>query len=236
MNMIELLKKNPLYKWHYARVIKLTNDKIALRGQFFLEEGEELLRVFATAMNTSGVLFWLEFGSLLGFYREHDFIKHDCDIDFGVFLKDVERVRAVLKNVGFKLIHLYQASDGGVEECYKYKHTTIDVFYFREDRDLLYCNSFSTVSYNYFVEKIIKNKKCHVKRIDIPNQSFIRTQFKGVDVYVPIDCEKHLKMHYGKNFMIPNSKFDYRTEATNITYYDYDECSGSMKVYGSKYD
>ncbi len=236
IDMIKLLKKNPLYKWYNAKRIKLINDRITLRGQYFFEEGEELLKVFATAMNTSGIFFWLEFGSLLGFYREHDFIKHDCDIDFGVFLKDAGRVRAALEGVGFKLIHLYQASDGGMEECYKYKHTSIDVFYFREDRDFLYCNSFMTVSSNYFVDKIIRNKKCFVKRIDIPNQSFTKTQFKGVDVYVPIDCEKHLKMHYGKDFMIPNSNFNYKTDATNITYYDYGECCGRLKVYGSKYD
>lgn len=234
MDIVKLLKKIPLYKWYHAKNLKRINERVAIRNRYFLEEAEEVLRVFAAAMDASDILFWLEFGSLLGFYREHDFIKHDYDIDFGVFLKDAEKVRNTLEEAGFKLIHLYQSSDGGMEECYKYKHTFIDIFYFRKDKDCLYCNSFMLSDYNVLIRKIIRNKKCFVKRINIPNQSFIKTQFKGVDIYAPRDCKKHLEMHYGKDFMIPNSNFDYRKEATNITYYKYNECKGRMVVYGRK--
>lgn len=36
------------------------------------------------------MLFWLDYGTLLGAYREHDFIKHDFDLDIGLWLKDAE--------------------------------------------------------------------------------------------------------------------------------------------------
>ena len=88
MKVIELLKKTFLYKWYHKNNLKHEQELHAIRNKYFLAEGEELLRAFAEAMNGGNIQFWLEFGSLLGYYRENDFIKHDCDIDFGAFLKD----------------------------------------------------------------------------------------------------------------------------------------------------
>lgn len=42
------------------------------------------------ALDSENVLFWLDYGTLLGAYREHDFIKHDFDLDIGLWLKDAE--------------------------------------------------------------------------------------------------------------------------------------------------
>ena len=130
MNIVGLLKNTPLYKWYHKRNEKNAKEELAIRNKYFIEEGCEVLNVFANALNNENILFWLEFGSLLGFYRDHDFIKHDCDIDFGAFLKDASVIRNKIISSGFKLIHQYKSSDGGLEECYKYKNTSIDVFYF----------------------------------------------------------------------------------------------------------
>ena len=55
----------------------------ALRKQYFNAEAVELLQRFSEALNAEDITFWLEFGTLLGYYREHDFIKHDDYLDFG---------------------------------------------------------------------------------------------------------------------------------------------------------
>ena len=34
---------------------------------------------------------WLDFGTLLGYYRENDFISHDLDMDFGIIIPDYQR-------------------------------------------------------------------------------------------------------------------------------------------------
>ena len=230
----EILKKTSLYRWYHQRQVQKECEMFDRRNKNFLMDGEELLNVFSEKMNNSGILFWLEFGSLLGFYRDNDFIQHDCDLDFGVFLKDKDKVHEALRNTKFKLVHLYHAEDGGVEECYRYKNTSIDIFYFREDGDYFYCNTF-TRHYPYRINKILRSRKCLVKRINIPNQPFIKVKFKHADVFIPKDCSRHLEMHYGKTFMTPNPNFDYKKEATNITYYTYDQCKGYMNIYGKKF-
>lgn len=233
MSVLALLKRTILYKYYHEYNIRREKKHEAIRNKFFMKEGEELLVKFSSAMNRAEIPFWLEFGSLLGFFREKDFIKHDYDIDFGAFLNDRKRVRKALEDVGFKLILLFEASDGGFEECYKYKNTSVDVFYFREDVDTYYCNTFIG-RYPRIVDKFLRPKRCLVKRIDIPKQAFVKTTFKGADVYVPQDCVKHLEMHYGKTFMTPNPNFSFQKEATNIIYYTYEECKGVMYEYEEK--
>lgn len=233
MSIMDLLKKTKLYAWYHQKHIKRIKELEAIRSKFFLEEGEDLLKRFTLAMNEAKIPFWLEFGSLLGFYRENDFIKHDCDIDFGAYLKDREAIRTTLEKAGFKLILFFESSDGGVEECYKYKHTSFDIFYFREDAETLYCNTFIG-KYPYIINRFIHSKKYLVKRIDIPKQPFVKAIFKGSEVYVPENCVKHLEMHYGKTFMTPNPNFSGKRDATNITYYTYDECQGVLSEFGKK--
>ena len=131
MGVTELIKKSFIYKLYYKRITKKAIERREVRKEYFRKEGATLLERFSFALNQEGIPFWLEFGTLLGYYREHDFIRHDCDLDFGAYLDDAERVRKALEKVGFKRIMKFRASDGGLEECYKHNHTTLDVFYFR---------------------------------------------------------------------------------------------------------
>lgn len=74
----------------------------------FLSCGNEVLQKAKNALDSENVLFWLDYGTLLGAYREHDFIKHDFDLDIGLWLKDAEIAKkAMLKN-GFELIRCFQ--------------------------------------------------------------------------------------------------------------------------------
>lgn len=77
------------------------------------------------------MLFWLDYGTLLGAYREHDFIKHDFDLDIGLWLKDAEIAKkAMLKN-GFELIRCFRIKNDErrVEYCFAYKGVSIDLFF-----------------------------------------------------------------------------------------------------------
>lgn len=234
MSVITLLKKTFTYKLYHNYQVKKWNKRRELRKECFQLEGVEVLKNFSEALNSKQITFWLEFGTLLGFYREHDFIKHDCDLDFGAYLKDADKIKKALESYGFRRIILFNASDGGMEECYKYKHTTLDVFYFREDEGGLYCNSFGPQIINTLKEKFSNRKKCYVKKIYIPSKTFSQVEYKGCMVNIPTETEKHLKMHYGEYFMIPNPQFDYKKEATNIVYYNLSEVSGYSILYGTK--
>ena len=50
------------------------------RHSDFLHNGQDLLARFNSAMKNAGIDYWLDFGTLLGAYREHGLIKHDMDL------------------------------------------------------------------------------------------------------------------------------------------------------------
>ena len=235
MGISDLLRKTFLYKMYRKRISAKVVKDLEIRNRYFKEEANVMLNAFAEALNSAGIAFWLDFGTLLGYYREHDFIKHDCDLDFGVMLKDAERVKIALESNGFKRISYYKATDGGVEECYKFMHTSLDVFYFREEGDKLYCNTFTTFS-KFSLKRMFSLNKvpCFVKKIYIPNSGFANVEYKGSFVGIPNNIREHLEWHYGKSFMTPNPNFNYKKEAQNIIYHKLSEVSGSLFVCGNK--
>lgn len=230
----KLIKKTFIYKIYHKYQTERQEKQTVIRRLYFKEEGGLLLKKFSEALNSKDIMFWLEFGTLLGYHREYDFIDHDCDLDFGVNLCDANKVRKVLEEFGFKRIHYFESSDGGLEECYKYAHTTLDVFYFRKEDNKLYCTSYTTFTHNP-MDLISSIKPCLVKKIYIPNNGFKRVKYKDCNVYVPNKIEEHLIMHYGKSFMIPNPNFDFKKEATNISYYKYSDLSGRYIKIASLY-
>lgn len=201
----------------------------AQRRKMYHMNANSLLIRLKEVLDSNGIFFWLEFGTLLGAYREHDFIKHDLDLDIGVFFDNPQLVRKVLEKGGFKLIKEYRVGDEGLlgfEETYSYKDVTIDIFYFHKVRDVMYCNTFSPFEDEYKDMTIFQ-----VKQITVPYTGFSILEFKGMNFNVPYDIPKHLTAHYGKNFMIPNAKFNYKEEATNIYWFKREERIGTLKKF-----
>ena len=205
----------------------------ALRKQYFNLEAVELLQRFSQALNEKGIIYWLEFGTLLGYYREHDFIKHDDDLDFGAYLADALKIRKALEAQGFKLIRSYTDNGGGLEECYRYLHTTLDVFYFSRDAEGLHCTSYTRAGKTLW-SSLLNRRPCTVKQIAIPEGGFVAVDYKGCKVNVPTDCVEHLTWHYGPSFMTPNPNFNYKEEATNIRYFTLGERKGVLRIFGKK--
>lgn len=229
MTIKSLLKKTVLYREYRKFIDHKARRDFEKRNGYFKSEGSDLLCHFSSVLNDNHISFWLEFGTLLGFYREHDFIAHDLDLDVGAFLGDAEKIQTVLLGHGFKLKRMHRAEDGGREDTYIWKHTTIDVFYFRIENGLAYCNSFRLLKEKR-MHIIRKKYPCTVRRIDIPNIVLENVEYKSAKVFVPKDTIIHLKAHYGENFMTPDPRFDCK-QATNITYYSYDQKKGYRIYY-----
>ena len=226
----DYLKTIPFFMGCYNLYYKLRFGRRLNRKQkYFISENGELFHKFTQILNDNDVVFWLEFGTLLGFYREHDFIKHDFDLDIGVYIADAEKIRKVLTDNGFTLVRNFNAKDGGKEESYRYLHTTIDLFYFRVDEQnpaIQYCNMFKSPVFPVKKKHLNKELKRTVKRKEVPNSGFERAVFKGCDIYIPKKTEEHLKAHYGKNFMIPDPGFSHDNDVANTVYYTYEENPG----------
>lgn len=234
-SIVTLLKKTIFYSWYHNYNLRKLKKESDIRREYFLEEAEVLFNNLAITLNKADILFWLDYGTLLGFYRDNDFIKHDNDLDLGARIEDATKIRKVLSENGFKLVSQYSSNDGGMEECYKYLHTCVDIFYYREDkhRQTLYCTTY--ITRRHLFPSMRKKFTCWVKRVDFPMMNFKSVKFKGVDVHIPEDTQSYLKCVYGENFMIPDPNYDSKNVATNITYYLYKDVKGILMQFDKKY-
>ncbi len=229
-----LFKKTPLYPLYRALIAKRTKAKLNRLSVAFREEGGRVLQLFSESLNAEGVTFWLEFGTLLGYYREHAFIAHDFDLDVGAFLSDQPRIQKALKAAGFELVRYYNVKDeGGREECYKHRDmkTTIDVFYFRTDGDLMYCNLFVPLQNMSVWWNLGKLMPFRTVRVNFPSGELQRVEFKGAQVFIPANTDAHLRAQYGDSYMVPNPNFAMK-DRKNMVYYTYEEkpSEGFLKI------
>lgn len=229
----KLLKKTltyKLYRLYLDYVERKYARKRQLKNEAFKKEGEKLLRCFSEALMSDNIVFWLEFGTLLGYYREHDFIKHDFDLDTGAWYEDHDRIKAALEKNGFERIRYYYVKDGNaLEECYKHKDfvTTVDIFYFFNKGELSYCYGFMPLVSMRKKKNLNKIVPASVRLWEYPQIKPIKAVFKGISLYVPDMTDKHLIALYGETFMtpIPNFPVKGRPNLTEIPYEEMPACA-----------
>lgn len=224
MKIKDLIKKTFLYKLYATKRAEKANRVYNKMHEAFKKEGLQTYLTLANALNQEGIVFWLEYGTLLGYYREHDFIPHDVDLDVSANLEDAEKVKDALEHAGFELIRTYRTNDGdGLEHCYRLEGytVTIDVFYHQHDDKHTWCYGFRPAN---GINPHIANTdlKFACKRVVFPYAGLMKTEFKGVQVYVPTNTAEHLASHYGEDFMIPNPKFS-NSMTLNVEWYEYEQ-------------
>jgi hypothetical protein len=131
-------------------------------------------------------------GTLLGYYREGDFIAHDDDVDVAYFSSctSPEQVKEELKGIVFDMI-----SDGyDIKLARKpgfFKPRVngfwFDVFPMWFDRDCLWM--MNTTRQRAGPDMILPVE---------------RATFRGVEVYVPRDVERYIEGEYGPNWRVPD--------------------------------
>ena len=62
----------------YHRKLVIAEEKVK-----FLENSDVVFNTVIQLLKKNGIHVWLDFGTLLGAYRDSDFIKNDFDMDFG---------------------------------------------------------------------------------------------------------------------------------------------------------
>jgi len=193
--------------------------KYRKRKQDYKNNALETLLHAKDCLDNAGLFFWLDFGTLLGAYREKDFIKHDMDIDISMFAKDIEAAKKAMVQGGFKLIRTFEVLDDptGVEQTYAYNGVSLDIYFYIEEGDLMYCSAFYWQKEDDFrfggaVEASVKKWFC-------PNTGFAPIMFQGREFNAPKDIVKYLTVNYGPGFMKPDKKFDHFKQCRNVTYY-----------------
>lgn len=199
--------------------IELRNKKNGKKQEEFLtnfhNEAPKALEIFSQAIQnySKPVRIWLEFGTLLGAYRDQKIISHDTDIDFGIDENDaIPDFFSHLSSYGFSIekkfiIHSNDKNINGfiAEYTLKYgKYTSIDLFVFKQENGKSICFSFDReegLSYRMTQKKY--NNKLRTIKIVLPYIELKETLFLNSGFNIPFNTEKHLSEIYGKDFMTP---------------------------------
>ncbi len=232
----ELLKKTYIYKVYRKRKDKKYKARIRAVNEAFKKEATDVLRLYSDALLKNELVFWLDFGTLLGYYRDHDFIKHDFDLDTATWFENRENVKKALEEAGFERVrHYYLKNGDGTEECYKHRDysTTIDVFYYLRDGDQTHCFSFNPMVSMTKKRHLNRVQKCKARMWTHGVIDPVLTEFKGIKVYVPDDTESYVACTYGKSFMtpIPNFPVEGRPNLTEFSYKEMPACAYFSQLY-----
>ena len=218
MNIKSLIKRTPFYSYMYLPYSQKKRNKIkGIRHELFVKEGLNALRLFSESMNEAGIKYWMEFGTLLGAYRDNDFVPNELDLDMGVFLEDADKTYQVLVKAGFRLVREFHVvGECGLEQTYEYRGTTLDVMYFFKKNNQFYCTGAAFDLRDINGKPFFAQTTSHVfKPFDVSDFTF-----KEIECKVPANIEEHLIEIFGEGFRVydPNFRGD-----LNKTYYSFEE-------------
>ncbi len=203
LSIINKLKKNIFYKKIYHPIYRAIIMKEKQRMHTLLmQEGEKLLYNFINCMNNNNITYWLEFGTLLGAYRDGNFIPNDVDLDVGAKLEDANRIYYILTENGFRLVREFHViGENGLEQTYEYNGVNIDVMYFFEKDGLSWCNGGA-----------LPKRKSKLFRTQVTAHWFkpfttCTMSFLNMEVKIPYNTEEHLKEIFGNGYMIYDPNF-----------------------------
>lgn len=169
--------------------------------------GDEALHKIDVISKEMSFEYWLMFGSLLGAYREHGFIKHDDDIDLGIMSVNItkELVDKMLA-FGFSFTSVKITSDNKHRMAsFKYHGIIIDFYGFSfDDKDDSIIHGFTSAPLegNDYSESYRQNL-FRVMLVTFKYNGIERVRFNNIEVPIPQNAATILEGLYGPSFMKP---------------------------------
>jgi hypothetical protein len=204
----------------YNYVAGLETKLIAYRQCKLLKKyGLEALIQADKALRSVDSFMFLDFGTLLGAYREKNFIAYDSDLDVGILYELMpQNLPELLRKYGFKHLKNSYVKDTGLitEDVYSYKGLHIDFWiYFKKDNDL-FCylgRKHETKPPKYVTEA--DGFPCRLSWVTAAG--FSEMDFLGHKFYAPNNTPQWLGEIYGSSFMTPIKQWSEHNQPTRIT-------------------
>ena len=209
----DIIKKLP--------IIKTLNNKAnteldSRRSSLLRENFQEVLKIIYNSQLNKYDL-WLDFGTLLGFYRENDFINHDLDMDFGIIINDyddfLEKEKYLIKK-GFSRTKEFYYKNRLVELSYSYKGLNVDFIVYRRKADVIESDTIF-----FMTNALGKPTRYEVYNYSLPFSELEEHNFKAVEIKVPNNAREYLSKLYGEDFEVPNTNPIYKrvsSEEANV--------------------
>lgn len=181
------------------RIIVIDKGDYPVKKLEDIEKPESTLRMGRRLMNMCGLFWWISSGTLLGFYRDKDFIPYDTDIDVGVKVmagQDVDwyykTVKAVFEKYMRPIRTILEMETGRpMQMAYIDKNDCIfDIYYYYEgieEGKLVNYNESSTMKKDAFIFNRLK---------------LLETKYG--EYPAPMNIEAYMVMRYGPYWHIPS--------------------------------
>lgn len=184
----------------------MSDEKLKLRNEEEMESRRKCYKEITSILRELNVKYFIQGGTLLGAYREKDFIKWDWDVEISLFseefLLNYEKIRNKLLSHNF---HIFKQNN---------RIDTIKIDFYKEF-------PYEITGYTLFGWNFDSKKKKYFRnRINIP-ENFISNMSKinFLDEYVscPSPIETYLEYQYG-NWKKPLRTIDKNEYMTNEFY------------------
>ncbi len=203
-NKKDVVKNFPLIK----KLNEKANIELDSKRSNLLKENFEQILTIVYSSELKNYNIWLDFGTLLGYYRENDFISHDLDMDFGIQVSSLEEFEVIeeqLINNGFNRTKEFYFNKNLVELSYSYKGLNVDFIIYKKEDDKV---SSDTI---FFMTNALGNPtRYEVYHYKIPFSGLKECDFKGMKVKVPDNTQEYLRTLYGEDFEIPNTNYNWK--------------------------
>ena len=177
------------------------------RSSLLRENFQEVLKIIYNSELKKYDL-WLDFGTLLGFYREKDFINHDLDMDFGIIINDyndfLEKEKYLLKN-GFSRTKEFYYKNRLVELSYSYKGLNVDFIVYHRKADVIESDTIF-----FMMNALGKPTRYEVYNYNLPFSELEEHNFKAVEIKIPNNTREYLSKLYGEDFEVPNTNYNWK--------------------------
>lgn len=204
MKMYELkmyIKRLSVFK----RILKNRNRKEErVKMEELKKEGLELIDGIEETLKEYGIVYFADFGTLLGIIRDHNFISWDNDIDYGILISDNFDWNLFEKHMNkseFYKIRQFSLHEKIREQTYRKGDLTVDFFGHKNDE-------VNGVVYGFYRKNgyIYHSKHdFHVREAKfIKIEKTKREAFLGIEVNVPENAEEYLASVYSENWRIPD--------------------------------
>ena len=178
------------------------NKKIALENLLKIKEEFE----------KNQTQFWLTDGTLLGAFRENDFISHDTDTDIGVLACDMKKISLIINNLkkqDFKIKKSFGILEDGFEIAIERKGIKTDLFFFYQTEPA--SKSFYHSAYAHFKNESYQKFDFFYDYFEIGTINFLNHKFP-----CPKDVKFYLQQKYGNDFLTSQKKWSYWKDPKNV--------------------
>ncbi len=214
------LKKDSKYRFHKIEHNFNLEGNYPMLKRNVAKDMIILFENFTTFLDANDITYWLTCGNLLGALRHNGLIPWDDDIDINIPLKDIDRLKSVVKNSDFS----YYKAGGGYKFFHKKSYPFIDIIVVNKNENkwkLCYPLHNEECSYKKAEEW---PQECFDDKDVFPLQ---KIKFEHFEVNAPNNYNKLIEKMYGKDALtkgyfkkgitINNHKFGHILYMLNIT-------------------